>query len=314
MEFNDSTERIRREVSLSERRIGEKTLNILAGIGSSITLNEAINMIEASDVEALDREIESSSSEIASDIFLSSFIVFLISTSKFISRKTKKTNSADLSTQGVLSFSLSNGRRISEEFRRQQFEILNLVRQTSEEEGLSSVQSAKKLRNSLGLTPRQYRSLEKTRKEIESLSSSYLRRSLRDRRLDGEFRSAMKSGRSLSARRADMIVKNYRQKLISYRARVIAQTEARRAVHAASEEAYRQALLRGVISSYSSTWNTSLKDNVRNSHSSMHGQTVSGGDPFISGLGNLLFYPRDINAPAEDTSNCVCTLSKKAKF
>jgi uncharacterized protein with gpF-like domain len=61
-------------------------------------------------------------------------------------------------------------------------------------------------------------------------------------------------------------------------------------------------------------WHTAEDDRVRDSHDFMDGQEVAMGQPFVSGLGNLLMYPGDPMGPPEDVINCRCWREPNVDF
>ena len=60
-------------------------------------------------------------------------------------------------------------------------------------------------------------------------------------------------------------------------------------------------------------WHTAADERVRPSHQYMHLQRRPLGEPFLSGDGNLLEYPGDRRAPAEDVIRCRCVVARELK-
>jgi uncharacterized protein with gpF-like domain len=109
------------------------------------------------------------------------------------------------------------------------------------------------------------------------------------------------------------MVKRYAERMVKYRAEVIARTEALRSVHQGTEEMYRQAIANGDLTAeaLSREWNTAKDERVRESHAPMNGQVQPFGQPFISGAGNSLNYPGDPEAPAEEVIQCRCVVGTR---
>lgn len=73
-------------------------------------------------------------------------------------------------------------------------------------------------------------------------------RRLRDFRYDGQLKRAVTTGKALSPAQVDKMVKAYERKYLAYRARTIARTEAIRATNKGVEDAWQQALDKGLVS------------------------------------------------------------------
>ncbi len=178
--------------------------------------------------------------------------------------------------------------------------------------GLNPVDQARNFRGSIGLTERQQLSVERFRSLLETGSMDVLRRRLRDRRFDSTVRRAILEDRPLTAAQVDRMVDRYRERLVAFRASTIARTEALRAVHAGSDEAYRQAIGAGLLDAdqLERTWNTARDERVRASHRGLNGET-RGVDETFPGLAGPLRFPGDPNAPASETVQCRCALSTR---
>lgn len=90
----------------------------------------------------------------------------------------------------------------------------------------------------------------------------------------------------------------------------VAQYEATRNTNEALEVALDVGESEGLdVISLVRVWNTRADSLVRASHAAMHNQKKKKGEKFVSGKGNLLSYPGDPFAPADDTMNCRCILT-----
>jgi len=116
---------------------------------------------------------------------------------------------------------------------------------------------------------------------------------------------------SLTERQIRLMVLRFIEQQLKFRAAVIAETEALTTVSQSIRAVLLQAVIRGVIleEDVIGIWNTAGDRDVRESHRVMQGQTRLLNEFFISGVGNLLRYPGDPNAPAEDRVHCRCHLS-----
>lgn len=135
--------------------------------------------------------------------------------------------------------------------------------------------------------------------------SKALRYGLRDKRFD----AALKSGKKLTAAQVDNMTRQYSNKLLLSRGRMIARTERGSSINLGRQEAWRQAAdkVGFDVNRIKKTWvhtNRAMKD--RPSHIAMNGETVTGLDtPFIVD-GWSMVTPHDTSAPADQTINCMC--------
>jgi len=179
--------------------------------------------------------------------------------------------------------------------------------------GLNPRQQAILFRQSIGLTESQARAVLNYRRLLENQSLEALARELRDKRFDSTIVRAFKDGRALTTAQVERMVERYYQNSVALRAETIARTEALSAVHGGVHEMYLQAVDDGLIQDdeLTRTWLTSGLPNRRDHHVSMEGQQRSLTEPFVSGLGNLLMQPGDMDAGAEEVANCVCTVTTR---
>lgn len=181
--------------------------------------------------------------------------------------------------------------------------------------GANPIETARVIRDSLGLTPYQMRVIENYRRALETGSSNALDRALRDHRFDRTVEAALRGERSLTPERIDRMVERYRERWVKYRAEVVGRTEALRATHQGNQAMYQQAVDEGLLDPFSleRKWVPARDARVRDSHQIMRGQIRDLNQPFESGLGNLLRYPGDPNAPPEDTVQCRCALATRVR-
>lgn len=140
--------------------------------------------------------------------------------------------------------------------------------------------TARDVRQSIGLTDRQARAVENFRAELETfhlkrtaggwnlggkisrapggaqvfaldsegnVKDGILERRLRDFRHDRALIRAMESGKALTPEQIDKMVSAYARKYLKYRSEMIARTETLRATNAGAQESWRQAIERGVV-------------------------------------------------------------------
>lgn len=178
--------------------------------------------------------------------------------------------------------------------------------------GNNPIQQARAFRDSIGLTPKQVKAVNNYRRMLEEGDRGIFDRALRDKRFDSTVRRAIERGEPLTRTQINKMVNRYEERYVKYRSEVIARTEALKSVHEGNREMYRQAIENGDLDPQQLTqeWNTSLRDNVRDSHADMHGQTVPFGQLFTSGKGNQTEYPGGFGVAAEDIQ-CVCAVGTR---
>lgn len=207
----------------------------------------------------------------------------------------------------------NNRLELVREFTQQQMRATNEALTQGIRVGANPVEQARRFRDSIGLTQRQVRAINNYRAALESNDPSALRRQLRDKRFDSSLRRALGSGEPLTRDRIDRMVSRYEERWLKFRSENIARTEALRAVHQGNNEMFAQAVESGSLEpgQIEQTWLTAQDAAVRDSHDTMEGQIRSFGEAFVTGAGNLLMYPGDPDAPADETIRCRCTLATR---
>jgi hypothetical protein len=112
--------------------------------------------------------------------------------------------------------------------------------------GLSPDETVDDIRALIGLTPRQTQAVQNYRSMLENLDSDALARQLRNSDDDAAVQAALDSGQPLDDAMVDRLVQDYTDNTLDYRADMIAQTEATRAANYGLQDAYEQAIARGV--------------------------------------------------------------------
>ena len=181
--------------------------------------------------------------------------------------------------------------------------------------GLNPLAQARQFRDSIGLTGAQERSVHKFREALDdadSRPSDALSRDLRDRRFDPSIIRAADTNVPLTAAHKDKMVARYRERLVNFRAKMIARTEALRATHAGIHEAFMQAVDGGHLyaDEIVREWDATRDSRTRPDHTAAHGQKRGLNKPFLVG-GSSMMYPGDPNAPARQVINCRCGVATK---
>lgn len=183
-------------------------------------------------------------------------------------------------------------------------EILRL----GHERGMGPRDVAIDLRRVIGLDPYRARIVANYRRALESRDLHALSYKLRDARSDKAIRAAFEAGKGLDRARIDKLVDKYAARQLANRAEAIARTEGIRAVHAAQDESWSQAVDDGKLdpARIQQQWIAGSAPRTRQHHASMRGQKRKWGETFRSGNGNALRYPCDPDAPGSEVINCRC--------
>jgi hypothetical protein len=134
----------------------------------------------------------------------------------------------------------------------------------------------------------------------------YLTLALRDKRLDGMVRRALRDGRGITGADLDKILQAHKAKALGYRGRVIAQAETFKAAAAGRDQAYRQMLAMEGVTGVTVRWQHNLSAEPRPDHVAMSGTVVQIGQPFVFPDGTAMRYPHDDTAPARHVIGCRC--------
>jgi hypothetical protein len=312
-EFFYSEERIERLVMAARRDVLDAYLEAIVFIKKEQKLQELEALISDGNFgEALEKIIEDRLLEIAADFIWKSversFLGGGEDIASFLSDGIGALVSWDGSSERAVAQLRTSKFELVREFTNQTTEMLRdvLVRGTTET--LNPRTQARELVDSIGLTRRQTMAVRNYRRLLEERSGEALTRKLRDRRFDPSVRAAAAGKKTLTKAQIDRMVDRYRERYLRFRAETIARTEALRATHLGTHEIFEQAYDSGQLdrADVIETWFTARDERVRGSHAPMHKQKRLAGKPFESGLGNLLRFPTDPEAPAEDTIQCRC--------
>lgn len=178
--------------------------------------------------------------------------------------------------------------------------------------GVNPIETARKFKNNLGLTPKQEKAVRNYQTYLENLETTALKRELRDKRFDRTIENAISSNTPLKQSQIDRMVNRYRERFIQYRSRVIARTESLRALSIGNQAAVRQMIAENEIdpNNVKKFWVFRRDSRTREAHRAVPGLNPEGrllNEPFVTPLGPLQF-PRDPNGRASNTVQCRCTV------
>ena len=172
------------------------------------------------------------------------------------------------------------------------------------------VVTARRLRQRIGLTPRQAQAVTNFERMLREGDPAALNRKLRDRRFDPSIRAAISGDRVLSEDKIRAMVDRYYERYRQYRAMTIAQTEATMTANVANQLAWLQAIEDGHIDGGRVVrfWQHLDDARVRNAHLEIPGTNPDGvglEQDFVTPLGPLRF-PGDPRGVAANIVNCRC--------
>lgn len=172
--------------------------------------------------------------------------------------------------------------------------------------GLGPDQIIDEIRSTIGLTDRQAQAVMNYRDMLESLDAQALDRQLRNFLEDETVQVALDSGQSLSSAMVDKLTSDYVDNYLDYRAETIARTESSRAANLGLQDAYEQAIDRGVFpsSAVRQYWRIALDEAtcaVCRSIPELNPEGVEIGESFESQAG-------PVDVPPDPHPNCRCSV------
>lgn len=193
-------------------------------------------------------------------------------------------------------------------------ETLRVVLTDSLSQGQGAKAAARAARDYIGIAAPQAQAAINLRRKLETDPKGLLTEfgadgyKLRDQRLDGIVRRAVRDGKPIVAKDIDKIVEAYKNRAIRWRAENIARTETLGAVNAGKHESYVQAVDSGKVtaSAVRKVWNATLDKRVRDTHRALDKDSVGLNEEFVSPSGARLRYPGDKRAPVGEIINCRC--------
>lgn len=311
-EVVDPASRLAKLISKQEPAFAAGFQVLVAQMAAQLDLNAIADLLATGRLEeALTTVLRAAPS--VGNLYVNSFITAAQDTARFLNREV---------AQLVVDFDQTNP--FAQQVMRE--EKLRMIREFTQKQraatqralldgitqGNNPRQQARAFRDSIGLTESQVRAVNNYKRMLEEGDRAVLDRALRDKRFDPSIRRALDSGEPLTRTQMNKMVERYRERSIKHRSEVIARTEALRSVHQGKHNMYMQAIEAGELdpSNLENEWQTSLRPNVRDSHSAMHGQKVPFGQPFFSGLGNQALHPGAFGVAEEDIQ-CVCTVGTR---
>lgn len=294
--------------------MGIDWLTMIAGVKSSLTLTRITELLESGNIaEAIQASTRGMARWFATS-WTPAYTESAEAAALFLQRSLGIPMSFDIASLAPLQSLQANRLRLVRGFTVEQTQASMQALEGAFARGLNPRATARVFRESIGLTAHQERAIVNYRRALTEGSASALDRKLRDARFDSTVRRSIDEGGTLTRTQINRMTGRYRERWLKYRSEVIARTESLRSVNGGQRDMFQQAVFEGDVRNDQllREWNTAVDERVRDSHSEMHAQEVTGVDePFISGLGNQLLFPGDPSAPAEDTVQCRCAVGTR---
>lgn len=193
-------------------------------------------------------------------------------------------------------------------------EILQRVHIEGSLSGEAPRETARRMRDSLGLTDPQERALANYRRSlVDGDWTRALSYETSSGNVDRTVRSLRQSGGSMTQVQIDRATDAWRKNGIAQRAEAIARTEALRVAHEGADDAMDQAIRRGDINADQlvKEWHAGPATRYsRPDHRAMsRHDPIPFLDDFVLPDGTRMSHPGDSRAGAEHVANCRCTVS-----
>lgn len=309
----DPASRLESLLDLWEPRVARAFLRSVNKYRNEVAVDEIIELINQGRLDEVITQFEAIANRVATTSG-AAYAAAATSTAAFLSEGLDIIIDFDSTNEAAVQELRANRLRLVQGFTQEQIQVTRNALVEGTTRGLNPVEQARNFRDNIGLTVNQQAAVLRYRRNLETLSSDALNRELRDRRFDRTVARAIRNDQPLTRTQINRMVSRYQDRFRQYRSKVIGRTEALRSVHAGNVNMYRQAIERGAIQDDQiiREWRTASDSRVRDSHSAMNGEKVTGIDSvFNSGNGNQLRYPGDINAPASETVQCRCVVTTR---
>jgi hypothetical protein len=199
--------------------------------------------------------------------------------------------------------------RIREITAQQREAIRKAIMEGSVLQGINPNDVARVIRQSIGLTAYQQGVVQSFRVGLQQLDPRVLERKLRDQRYDRTVKRAIDTNTPLTEDQVNAMTDAYHRRMLALRARTIARTEALRATSYGGLARAQEVLDEHPDLDVTKRWLATDDDRTRDTHRELNGREVDGmTSHFITSHGNMIRWPLDETAVAEEVINCRCTL------
>lgn len=126
--------------------------------------------------------------------------------------------------------------------------------------------------------------------------------------------AAYNRGEAVAPDVQERVKRQFSNKLLKDRSKVIAENEAFRSQAQGRQEAYQQLLDSGQVESISKTWNHNTLRNPRDDHARLDGKTIDFDEMYTMDDGTQMRFPHDPNAGPEHSINCRCSIIFRPQY
>jgi hypothetical protein len=188
--------------------------------------------------------------------------------------------------------------------------IRSIMMQNTVLQGIGPLDVARMIRETIGLTAYQMGVVRGYRTELEQLDPAALERKLRDARYDRTVRRAIETNTPLKPEQIDAMVEAYHRRMLAFRAETIARTESIRATSYGAVARAQDVLDQYPDLDVVKRWIATDDERTRHTHRELDGEEVQGMEtPFRTVAGNLIRWPCDSEAAADEVIKCRCSLA-----
>lgn len=301
-------------LDLVERQLGKSWLDLVEWLRDQNALEDVDARLAAGDHAGAIQAVEDAAKRYAADIH-AGYVTAGQTAAEWLDSKVTSPVRFDVANHRAIAWARQNAADLVQGLTDEAKQSARAIIADGVEAGENPRTIAIDLRSSIGLTADQARAVASYRRALESGDfSDALGRRLSDGRSDKTIASARDRGAELTQAQIDLAVDRYRSNSVSYRAEVIARTEALRAAHAGTDELYRQAIDNGDVDADALTgqWNPgpATKD-ARENHrtAALLAQRPKIGEPFVLEDGTEMMHPGDPAGGAENNASCRCCRS-----
>ena len=307
--FSDSSERIEGLYDDAEKRLRRAFLLAVDHIESQATIDQLTTLLEQGQVGAAVEVASAAWAGFAAE-WVRVFVVSGESTAAFLDAEIASTFVTFDQTNFRATMSMQENRlRLVRELTLGQRDSIRVALVEGIQRGVGPRETARIVRESIGLTAHQMGIVNNYRRSLEGLSADALTRELRDRRFDRTIERAIRLDEPLTQDQISRMTTRYRDRWVAFRATMISRTESLSSVNEGNERMWDQAIEDGALNpdEIIKEWSTSFR-NSRESHILMNRQQQPMGTDFTSGNGFRLRFPGDPRAPAAERIHCQCVV------
>jgi len=185
--------------------------------------------------------------------------------------------------------------------------------------GINPIETAREIKNHIGLTASQDRAVSNYRQALINKPSEALNRALRDKRFDRTILNL--KDKALKGEQIDRMTARYRDRYLKYRSEVIARTESIRSLSMSGQALWEDMAEKGQVEEkrIRRLWIYTKDGKTRPAHAhggipALNPDGVGLREPFKAPGGYLIQYPGDPRAPAALTVQCRCTVFYKIDY